>query len=93
MDLTTLIRLEKLNQLLLTDDERADLMSFFDKAESDFEKLNEVNTENTERMVHVMPMTNVIREDVEKKVFTRDQLQADAPESMDGYWQVPRLVE
>ena len=93
MDLTTLIRLEKLNQLLLTDDERVLFMSFFDKAEADFEKLNEVNTENTERMVHVMPMTNVIREDVEKKVFTRDQLQADAPESMDGYWQVPRLVE
>lgn len=93
MDLATLTRLEKLNQLLLTDDERAMLMSFFDKAESDFEKLNEVNTENTERMVHVMPMTNVIREDVEKKLFTRDQLQADAPESMDGYWQVPRLVE
>ena len=93
MDLTSLTRLEKLNQLLLTDDERKMLMSFFDKAESDFEKLNEVNTENTERMVHVMPMTNVIREDVEKKLFTRDQLQADAPESMDGYWQVPRLVE
>ena len=93
MDLTTLIRLEKLNQLLLTDDERTILMSFFDKAEGDFEKLNEVNTEDTERMVHVMPMTNVIREDVEKKLFTRDQLQADAPESMDGYWQVPRLVE
>ena len=93
MDLATLTRLEKLNQLLLTDEERESLMSFFDKAESDFEKLNEVNTENTERMVHVMPMINVIREDVEKKLFTRDQLQADAPESMDGYWQVPRLVE
>ncbi len=93
MDLTILTRLEKLNQLSLTDDERAELISFFDKAEGDFAKLNEVNTENTERMVHVMPMTNVIREDVEKKLFTRDQLQADAPESMDGYWQVPRLVE
>ena len=93
MDLTILTRLEKLNQLSLTDDEREELISFFDKAEADFEALNEVNTENTERMVHVMPMTNVIREDVEKKLFSRDQLQADAPESMDGYWQVPRLVE
>ena len=93
MDLTILTRLEKLNQLSLTDDERAEILDFFDKAESDFEKLNEVNTENIERMVHVMPMTNVIREDVEKKIFTRDQLQADAPEATDGYWQVPRLVE
>ena len=93
MDLTILTRLEKLNQLSLTDIERAELISFFDKAEGDFEGLNKVDTENTERMVHVMPMTNVIREDVEKKLFTRDQLQADAPEATDGYWQVPRLVE
>ena len=27
------------------------------------------------------------------RVFTRDQLQASAPESYEGYWQVPRLVE
>ena len=32
-------------------------------------------------------------EDVEKKLFTRDELQRSAPETMDGYWQVPRLVE
>ena len=57
------------------------------------EILNSVNTDNTERMVHVMPLVNVIREDVSKKLFTRDELQSQAPESMDGYWQVPRLVE
>ena len=44
-------------------------------------------------MVHVMPMTNVIREDVAEKIYTRDQLQEHAPEATDGYWQVPRLVE
>ena len=27
------------------------------------------------------------------KKFTREELQAGAPETMDGYWQVPRLVE
>ena len=93
MDNATLSRLEKLNQLELTDVEKAEITAFFDKAGADFDKLSEIDTENTERMVHVMPMTNVIREDVEKKLFTRDQLQKDAPEAMDGYWQVPRLVE
>ena len=44
-------------------------------------------------MVHVMPILTVVREDVEKKLFTRDQLQQGAPETVDGYWQVPRLVE
>jgi Asp-tRNA(Asn)/Glu-tRNA(Gln) amidotransferase C subunit len=35
----------------------------------------------------------VVREDIERKLFTRDELQKGAPETMDGYWQVPRLVD
>lgn len=93
MDIRTLERLLKLNQLKLTDEETAKIISFFETAEKDAEILSTVNTENVERMVHVMPMTNIIREDVAKKLFTRDQLQEQAPESMDGYWQVPRLVD
>lgn len=93
MDLVTLNRLCKLNQLNLTECEKENLMEFFKKAEADYELLNATDTENTERMVHAMPLTTVIREDVAKKLFTRDELQSQAPEATDGYWQVPRLVE
>lgn len=93
MDKETLRRLESLNQLKLTDNEKTTLLEFFEKQDSEMEALNSINTDNVERMVHVMPMTNVIREDISKKLFTRNELQASAPESSDGYWQVPRLVE
>ena len=93
MDIKTLDRLQKLNQLQLTEEETAKILFFFEMAEKDAEILSTVDTENVERMVYVMPMTNVIREDIAKKLFTRDQLQQQAPESMDGYWQVPRTVE
>ena len=93
MDIKSLDRLQKLNQLQLTEEETAKILSFFEMAEKDAEILSTVDTENVERMVYVMPMTNVIREDIAKKLFTRDQLQQQAPESMDGYWQVPRTVE
>ena len=93
MDINVLTKLEKLNQLKLTEDEEKELLSFFEKAEKDAELLDTVNTENVERMVYVMPMTNVIREDIAKKLYTRDQLQEQAPEAMDGYWQVPHLME
>ena len=93
MDIKTLDRLQKLNQLQLTEEETAKILSFFEMAEKDAEILSTVDTENVERMVYVMPMTNVIRDDIAKKLFTRDQLQQQAPESMDGYWQVPRTVE
>lgn len=93
MDIKTLERLQKLNQLKLTDEESAKILGFFETAEKDAEILSSVDTENVERMVYVMPLTNVLREDIAKRLFTRDQLQEQAPESMDGYWQVPRTVD
>ena len=93
MDKETLRRLEKLNQLQLTEEEKVKILDFFEKQDKEMELLNAVNTDNIERMVHVMPMTNILRDDVADKKYTRDELQAKAPESTDGYWQVPRLVE
>ena len=93
MNMDTLLRLEKLNQLSLTEQEKQSVLTFFEKRAADFASLDAIDTENVERMVHVMPILTVVREDVEKKLFTRDQLQQGAPETVDGYWQVPRLVE
>ena len=93
MNKETLLRLEKLNQLSLTEQEKESVLGFFENRAADFAALDAIDTENVERMVHVMPILTVVREDVEKKLFTRDQLQQGAPETVDGYWQVPRLVE
>lgn len=93
MNKEVLISLEKLNKLQLTEEETEKVLGFFVAQQEDMSLLNEIETEQVERMVHVMPLTNVLREDVAIKNFTRDELQEDAPESYDGYWQVPRLVE
>lgn len=93
MDRDALRRLEKLNQLRLTDSQKEDVLDFLALQYSDMDRLSAIDTENVERMVHVMPIFTVVREDTAIKNFTRDQLQQDAPETMDGYWQVPRLVE
>ena len=93
MEKDTLLLLEKVNQLSLTEGERDTVLGFFAKAEKDMDALNAIDTEQVERMVHVLPIATVVREDVAKKLFTRDDLQKGAPETMDGYWQVPRVVE
>ena len=89
----TLCLLEKVNQLALTEEERESVLAFFSIREE--KRVTEIpfDTENVERMVHVMPIETVVREDEAKKLFSRDDLQKGAPETMDGYWQVPRLVE
>ena len=89
----TLCLLEKVNQLALTEEERESVLSFFAARETERASALSVFTENVAPMVHVMPIMTVVREDEAKKLFSRDDLQKGAPETMDGYWQVPRLVE
>ena len=93
MDRDALLGLEHLNQLALTPEEQDEMLAFFAAREADWEALAQVDTENVGRMVHVRPMVNVMREDVPSQPFAREDLLEQAPESMDGYWQVPRVLE
>ena len=93
MERETLRLLCKVNQLDLTEEQKDSFLAFMDAREADIKTLDAIDTENVERMVHVMPIMTVVREDKEIKKFTRDELQKGAPETMDGYWQVPRVVE
>ena len=93
MDKKTLDLLQKVNQLTLTEAETENVLRFFEKQEEAMAVLNAIDTCDVERMVHVLPIETVVREDVAKKLFSRDELQKGAPETMDGYWQVPRVVE
>ena len=93
MEKKTLELLCKVNQLDFTEEQKDAFLSFMDEREADIKALDGIDTESTEIMVHVMPIMTVVREDKVVKSFTREQLQAGAPETMDGYWQVPRVVE
>ena len=93
MNRDILVRLEKLNQLRLTEDQRDDVLAFFEAREADMAALDAIDTQAVERMVHVMPLENVLREDRANQPFSREDLQADAPQADDGYWQVPRTVD
>ena len=93
MEKATLKRLQKLNQLALTEKEENDFLAFFDARVEELSVLDKIDTAEVERMVHVMPILTVVREDKAEKIFEREDLQKGAPETMDGYWQVPRLVE
>ncbi len=93
MDREILRRLELLNQLRLTESEKEQFLKFYADKEEEFKTLEEVDTQNVERMVHVMPVLTVVREDVVNQQFERDALQSGAPETDEGYWCVPRVVE
>lgn len=55
--------------------------------------LNELDTDGVEAMSHCFPVTNVMREDVVGESMTSDEIVANAPESQDGCFVVPKTVE
>lgn len=93
MNREILRRLELLNQLSLTEEQKEDTLSFFQLREKDLETLNEIDTQHTERMVHVMPILTVVRDDVISQPFSREDLQKGAPETDSDYWCVPKVME
>ncbi len=56
------------------------------------EKLNQVDTENIKATSHAIFLTNAFREDEEQEHLDRDRALANAPESEDGSFVVPKIV-
>ena len=56
------------------------------------DKLNEIDTENTLPLYHILPICNVFREDIVIESPARDELSANAPEFQDGYFKVPKIL-
>ena len=84
---------QQLNQLSLTDEEETTMQGIFEDMKANEEMLKAIDTENTEPMVHVMEMTNILREDKREQLFSRESLLESAPQRSDDSWQVPRLVK
>lgn len=57
------------------------------------DQLSEVNTNGIEPMTQPIPMVNVMREDVVKKQFERNELLKNAPQEEYGFFRVPRIGE
>ena len=84
--------LDKLARIPLTEDEKKvgnelqDILTYIDM-------LNELDTDGVEAMSHCFPVTNVMREDEVQPSMSADEIVANAPESQDGCFVVPKTVD
>jgi aspartyl-tRNA(Asn)/glutamyl-tRNA(Gln) amidotransferase subunit C len=54
--------------------------------------LNRVDTQGVTPTSHAISLTNVFREDQEKKALERDKALANAPQKEDGNFVVPKVI-
>ncbi|WP_177918000.1 Asp-tRNA(Asn)/Glu-tRNA(Gln) amidotransferase subunit GatC [uncultured Eubacterium sp.] len=85
--------LESLARITLSDDEEKKVGNELQDILTYIDMLNELDTEGVEAMSHCFPVTNVMREDVVAESMTADEIVANAPESQDGCFVVPKTVE
>ena len=84
---------EAMAKLDLSEPERQLLSGRIEKLMADFSALDNIDTAGAEPLVTVLNVQNILREDVVKKIVTRDELLSGAPEEYGGYFQVPKTLE
>ena len=57
------------------------------------EQLNSVNTDDIKPMAHPLDMVQRLREDIVTEANDRENLQAHAPETEQGLFLVPKVIE
>lgn len=85
--------LEELSRLELTKEEEERAKRDLGNVVEYIDTLNELDTESVDPISHILPVSNVFREDEVKPSFDRDAILDNAPEKKDGCFKVPKAVE
>jgi len=58
-----------------------------------FDKLSELDTEQVEPLAHILPVQNVMREDVVRPSLGQKTALANAPRKERGHFVIPKVIE
>ena len=82
-----------LSRLELSDAEKERAANELSQIIGYFEKMAELDTQHVEPTMHALPLQNVLRPDLVRPGLSREAALQNAPQSADGMFQVPRVVE
>jgi aspartyl-tRNA(Asn)/glutamyl-tRNA(Gln) amidotransferase subunit C len=83
----------RLARLELNEEEKARMRAQLDSILNYIDTLNELDTSAVEPTSHVLPMTNVFREDEVRRSLTQEEALGNAPDRQDIFFRVPRILE
>ena len=86
-------RLVKLARIELKPEEEVRLAPQLSEVLGYVDKLKELNVDDVEPTAHASPLSNVLRKDELGDSLCRDDVLRNAPESSNGLFVVPKIVE
>ena len=93
LDAAAVARIARLARIRVTDDEKTHLASELSQVMDWIDQLQSVDTEGVEPLTSVVGARLKTRPDVVTLNVTRDEVLANAPEAMAGFFTVPKVVE
>jgi len=57
------------------------------------DKLNELDTKGVEPLSHVLPISNVFKDDAPRESLRPDEALSNAPERSGDFYSVPKIIE
>ena len=84
--------LANLARLYFNDDEKKEIKSDLQKMIAFIDKLNELNTEGVEPVLHMSDGTNVFREDEIRGSISREEGLKNAPATDGVFFKVPKVI-
>jgi len=85
--------LANLARLTFSEQEKAEIKGDLQRMIAFVEKLKEVDTANTEPLLHMTDAMNVYREDAVKGSMNKKEALANAPAADDNYFKVPKVIK
>jgi aspartyl-tRNA(Asn)/glutamyl-tRNA(Gln) amidotransferase subunit C len=85
--------LANLARLTFSEQEKAEIKGDLQRMIAFVEKLKEVDTANTEPLLHMTDAMNVYREDAVKGSMNKQEALANAPAADDNYFKVPKVIK
>ena len=82
-----------LARLELSEDEKENLTGHINRLLDNFQKLQELPTDDVEPTSHVIPVSNVFRKDEVKPSLPPEEVVLNGPQVADNCFVVPRVVE
>ncbi len=82
----------KLSKLEFAEEEIGDYTEQLNKVLEYVDKLNELDTENVEPLLHPVENVNVFREDKLKDSSPREEALKNAPDATEEFFRVPKVI-
>ena len=93
IDKNTINKIAKLSRIKLEEKEADSLIKDLNSILDWVEQLNEVNTEKVEPLSNISLSTLPKREDISENKNNSKEILSNAPDKLEGYFAVPKVVE